>query len=81
MYVRGMHEVCIHSSMPDPYGLKTDLNLTVSIDYNKFSFLTAEVRRLQMEKSVTPVNFCSERNNESEVRAISQYGHRLSLST
>jgi len=28
-----------------------------------------------MEKSVTPVKFCSERNNESEVRETSQYGH------
>jgi len=51
----------------------------VSIDHNKFSFLTAEVGRLKMEKSVTPVKFCSERNNESEVRKTSQYGRPLSL--
>jgi hypothetical protein len=47
----------------------------VTIDHNKFSFLTAEVGRLKMEESVTPVKFCSERNNESEVRETSQYGH------
>lgn len=56
------------------YKVKIGLNLTVSIDCNKFPFLAAEVWRLKMEKSVMPVNFCSERNNESEVRAISQFG-------
>jgi hypothetical protein len=71
MYVY-VHPYQIHS-------LKIDLNLAVSIDQNKFSFLTAEVGRLKMEKSETPVKFCSERDMEPEVRKTSQYKHQLSL--
>jgi hypothetical protein len=54
-----------------PCIFKVDLSSTLSIDHNKFSFLTAELGRLKMEKSVTPVNICSERNNELEVRRAS----------